>query len=94
MGGRGAGRERGTLEALDVSRAVALEARHLAVVLDADNELAARRVGERAYMLRDFLIVLAGTLPIEILVLLEGGEQVHVVCRDWLLHCHLPVFST
>ena len=45
-----------------------------------------------AYMLRDFLVVLASTLPIEILVLLEGGEQMHIVCRDRLLHCHLLVF--
>ena len=85
-GGRRTGRERCALEVLDVARAAALEARHLAVVLDADNDLAAGGVGERADVLCDLLVVLAGALPIEILVLLEGGEQVHIVCRYGLLH--------
>ena len=70
-------------------RAVALEARHLAVVLDANDELAAGGVRERAYMFGDFLVILAGAFAIEVLALLHRGKESDVVRRYGLLHMRL-----
>ncbi len=70
-GARGACGDRGTFEILDVARAVARETRHLAVILDADDEFAARGVRERAYVLGDFLVVFAGAFAVEVLAFLR-----------------------
>lgn len=72
--GRRAGRKCSALKILNVARAITLEARYLTVILDTDNKLASRRVGECADMLRDLLVILAGALSIEVLILPEGRK--------------------
>lgn len=59
---------------VQVARAVTLEARYLTIILDTDNELASRRVGECTNMLRNLLVILAGALSIEVLILPESGK--------------------
>ena len=92
-GARGAGSERRPLEVLDVTGAVSPEARDIAAVLDADDELTARRVSEGTNMLGNLLVILAGAFAVEVLVLLGGGEEGDVVRREGLLHRRLLVVS-
>lgn len=71
-----ASRERSALEFLNVARAVTLEARCLTIILDTDNELASRRVGECTNMLRNLLVILASALSIEVLILLRVENRI------------------
>ena len=63
-GAREAVGERRPLEVLDVTGAVSPEARDIAAVLDADDELAARCVGEGADMLGNLPVILAGAFAV------------------------------
>lgn len=86
-----AARERRLAEEFDIVGALSLETRDLPVVLDADDELAACRVGEGADVPRDLVRILTGALPFEVLPLLRFGEAAGVVDADRLLHAIHPV---
>ncbi len=88
--GRGvAAYDRRLLELLNVPRAIALEACYLAVVLDADDQLAARGVGEGADVPCRLLGVEARALAVELEILFLFGEEIGVVPGDGLLHGRL-----
>ena len=82
------------LEVLDVVRLVALEAGDLTVVLYADDELSTCEIGEGYDVLGDLVGVLACALPVEVLVLLDRGEDLWGIGIDRLLHLSSVSFLT